>query len=575
MITAAISNYMAKDVLRDNAISSSQETLKMVELHISNYMNNLLYINNYIQFDSEMNSLLKESKDISNPNDQALIQSQITAKLGSITNLLNDLYITILIGDHSSIENSYTNYPLFNYDSRQFYQQPWFDQLKSLNAYETYWLGSQPNYILSSQKNNPYLITIARKVQYSSDPFGYVIISAKEKDFNEAFRKVSGNHEIMMVNASGTILSHTDPSRIGQQFPYTNSLSLAHDDAGIIKINGEEYLVASRKTPFSDWSLITLTRYNEATEKINFIQRTNILIQILFFSFFLVILIFLVRQITKPLKGLGRVAAEIESGNLSIRSDIKGNNEIGRLSRSFDKMLNRIEEMLRQTVLEQAHKRKIELEMLQAQINPHFLFNILNSIRLKILLNNDSENASLIQALSTLLRMTINRNNEFIPLVQEVEIVTNYIKLMNMRQQDPIEYEVCLAEDTLLKEVPRLFIQPLIENAYIHGFNEGGGKITISSQLDQALNHLIVSIEDNGKGMTEEQCRLLVEHMVKNEYEIEKNSSGLSGIGLQNVYARMKLVYGPLLRVDIQSAVGEGTRIKLSIPLHKGGDPYV
>jgi two-component system sensor histidine kinase YesM len=399
------------------------------------------------------------------------------------------------------------------------------------------------------------------------------MISAKEKEFNEAFRKVSGDHEIMMVNSAGQILSHTDPNKIGQQFPYTDSISLTKDDAGIIRIDGEEYLVASRKTPFSDWSLVTLTRYKEATEKINFIQRTNLLIQVLFYSCFLVILIFLVRQFTKPLKDLGRVAAEIELGNLTIRSGIQGKNEIGKLGRSFDKMLNRIEDMIRQTVLEQAKKRKIELEMLQAQINPHFLFNILNSIRLKILLNNDAENASLIQALSSLLRMTINRNNEFIPLYQEVEIVTNYIKLMNMRQQDPIDFEVSLAEETLLKEVPRLFIQPLIENAYIHGFNEGGGRIIISAYSDH--QNLIVMVEDDGKGMTDEQRQLLIEHLENNTDEVGERSDGFSGIGLKNVYERMKLIYGHSFRVDVYSVVGSGTKIKLFIPMHKGGGQYV
>ncbi|NOU95880.1 HAMP domain-containing protein [Paenibacillus sp. LMG 31456] len=565
MITVAVSNYMAKDVLKDNAISNSQETMKMVELNISGLMNNLLYITNYIQFDSEMNSLIKEGKEIQSESEQALNQAKITAKLNSITNLLSDLYITILVGD----QNSYTNYSFYNYNYKLFYQEPWFSNLKSLNAYETYWLGSQPNYILSTQKSNPYLMTIARTIQYSSEPFGYVIISAKEKEFHESFQKLSGNQDIMMVNSNGKILSHKDPDKIGGKFPYADNISLSRDDARLIKIDGVEYLVASHKLSFSDWSLVSLTQYKEATEKINFIQRANLLIQVLFYSLFLVILIFLVRQITKPLGHLGRVAAEIESGNLSVRSGIQGNNEIGKVGRSFDKMLNRIEEMIKQTVMEQAKKRKIELEMLQAQINPHFLFNILNSIRLKILMKDDQENASLIQALSSLLRMTINRKNEFIPLYQEVNIVTSYIELMNMRQEDPIQYEVALQEEALLQEVPRFFIQPFIENAYTHGFHEGGGRIIISVNSDHLF--LVVTVEDNGKGMTAEQRQALIDRLETDSDETEERMSGLSGIGVKNVYERMKLIYGQSFQLKVDSTPDKGTKITLFIPTRSGG----
>jgi two-component system sensor histidine kinase YesM len=203
--------------------------------------------------------------------------------------------------------------------------------------------------------------------------------------------------------------------------------------------------------------------------------------------------------------------------------------------------------------------------MLQAQINPHFLFNILNSIRLKILLKEDEENAALIQSLSSLLRMTINRNNEFIPLYQEVDIVINYIKLMNMRQQTPIKYEVNLPDNTRMKEVPRLFIQPFIENTYIHGFHQGGGKIVISASLLHDI--LMVTVEDDGNGMTEQQSRDLLQHLETDSEAMSDKASGFSGIGLKNVYERMKLIHGQAFRMEIDSTPGSGTKITLLIPM--------
>ncbi|QNK57078.1 sensor histidine kinase [Paenibacillus sp. PAMC21692] len=573
LISTTVSNYFAKDVLMDNAISNSRETMQIVELNLSGLINTMLYITNYIQFDGEMNSLISAGKESKNDGERALNNVKITNKLGSIANSLNDIYITILTEEEEG--SGYTNYSLYNHNFQLFYDEPWFDKLKKTDAHELHWLGGQPNYILSSKQSSPYLMTIARKLQYSTVPSGYAIISIKETDFHESFSKISGNQEIMLVDSTGNVLSHQDSNKIGQPFPYADRIRFNEDDAQVTTIDGEQYLLASHKLTYSDWSLVHVTRYKDATQKINFIWRTNLFIQVSFFSLFLFILIIFVRQLTKPLARLGRVAGEIEAGNLTIRAKIKGNNEIGKVGRSFDKMLDRIEAMIKQAVLDQTKKRKLELEMLQAQIHPHFLFNILNSIRLKILMKNDQENASLIQAMSHLLRMTINRNNEFIPLYQEIEIVSHYIKLMNMRQQHPILYEVDMTEEARMVEVPRLFIQPLIENAYIHGLNEGGGTITITSRVDHQC--LRVTVADNGKGMTEDRWKLLLEHLHMEEEALstEERKGGLSGIGVKNVYERLKLIYGPTVKVLIDSAPDQGTQITLLIPMTAGEARYV
>ncbi|NOU69675.1 HAMP domain-containing protein [Paenibacillus sp. LMG 31461] len=571
LISTIVSNYMAKDVLMDNAISNSQDSMQMVELNLTSLINNLLYITNNVQFDSELNTLLREGKESETKAQHVLNQTRITAKLSSITSLLNDTYITILTDEHGG----YTNYSAYDYNYELFYEEDWFKQLKAMNGYETLWLGGQPNYLLSSRPSSSHLITIARKIQFSTRPSGYVIVSMKETDFHESFAKLAGNSQIMLVNSKGIILSHPDSKQIGQRFAYADRIHFQEDDAKVTTIDGEHYLLTSHDLTYSDWSLVNLTRYKEATQKINFIQQTNLFIQISFFSIFLIILVVLVRRLTEPLARLGRVANEIEAGNLSIRAQIVGGNEIAKVGRSFNKMLDRIEIMLNKAVLDQTKKRMLELEMLQAQIHPHFLFNVLNSIRLKILKKNDQENALFIQSLAHLLRMTINRNNEYIPLYQEIEIVTHYIKLMNMRQKQPIMYEAHIPQDAGMVEVPRLFIQPLIENAYIHGFNEGGGTIMISSRVEH--QQLIVEVADNGKGMNEEERMRLLDHLQHDgaEEQIEYKRSGFTGIGVKNVYERLRLIYGPAFKLLIESEQGEGTKITLLIPVVAGEARYV
>src|SRR5690606_6553201 len=140
-------------------------------------------------------------------------------------------------------------------------------------------------------------------------------------------------------------------------------------------------------------------------------------------------------RFTYSIRKLSRVAAQVEVGNLLVRSRIEGPDEIGMLGKSFDLMLDKINEMITQIKEEQEQKKKAELEMLLAQLNPHFLFNILNSISVRVLMKGDAEHAELLNSLSTFLRMSINRNNEFITLTEELDTINHYMKLVNFKNK--------------------------------------------------------------------------------------------------------------------------------------------
>jgi two-component system sensor histidine kinase YesM len=226
-------------------------------------------------------------------------------------------------------------------------------------------------------------------------------------------------------------------------------------------------------------------------------------------------------------------------------------------------MLDRIKEMIHKITYEQQLKRKAEIDMLQAQINPHFLFNILNSVRMRILLKGDQENAEIIESLSTVLRMTIDRNNAFVTLREEVEIVRHYLELMNFRRRQPIHLVIDLNQDTLLKEVPRFIIQPLIENACMHGIKQNSGCITIRSQLVD--NDLIIVVADDGDGMEPTLVNNLNLHLGNNVPPKNLGANKLNGIGLTNVAERIRIIYGPSSVMIVESQLGEGTSITVNI----------
>jgi two-component system sensor histidine kinase YesM len=261
------------------------------------------------------------------------------------------------------------------------------------------------------------------------------------------------------------------------------------------------------------------------------------------------------------------VAETVQRGNLEVSSNIRGTGEIGYLGESFDPMLDRVKKMIAETTLIETRKRKAELVMLQAQINPHFLFNVLNSIRMTVMRKGDPDSAEMISSLSKLLRMTISQDKGTIPLHEEIDTVIDYVKLMNMRQKEEVQLQLDVSRDTLLTAVPRFFLQPVIENALIHGLSQRAGTIHISAE--DAGNFIIIAVRDDGQGMDEATLEMLRRKLIDAAAREERNKPDggkFSSIGLSNVYERMTMTYGESFTMDVSSDSESGTLVTMHIP---------
>ncbi|WP_161974872.1 sensor histidine kinase [Bacillus timonensis] len=566
--TYIVSNYFTKDVLEQRAAKQSEDNLRMIELGIKNILDDIMYTSNYIQFDANMSQLLKSHEliEADSPTVKekiALNYIHISNELSSITDLLMPFYITILF------ENDlfYTNYSLINFDPLQFKEKPWFEKLDDLNFYQTFWLGAHPTYIQSEKDSYPYLITIGRRIQKANASDIYLIISLKEDEIKRLLSQYQSDKraKFYLTNTAGEVYSSLQTNEIGARLPYDVTESVYQ----IVDYEGEKHLLVSYPVSYSNWRLVSLVPYKDTIGSINTVTRTTILIQGGFLALFLFGLIMLVREFTKPIIRLNDVTKAIERGELSARIQITGNNDVAQVSHSFNHMLDTIEEMIEQIKMKEEAKRNAELEMLQAQINPHFLFNVLNAIRLKIKMEGNNSSASLIYSLSALLRMSINRNNAFIPLEEELSIVKHYVELMNFRHQHEVEIHIHIMEAASSINVPRFFLQPVIENAIIHGNNNSNEIIQIISN-EQMETTLKLTIIDNGKGMNEHTLKRLQEKVYQStNIQRDKNNQSFNGIGLQNVYQRMKLIYGKDFHMNIDSIEGKGTTVTFEIPLRK------
>jgi two-component system, sensor histidine kinase YesM len=571
-LTLFIYNYLTKDTIKEQAQSNANTELTIANEYVEKLLEDMMYITNFIQVDAEMNTILKRKKTSAveqseeQKYQQFLDDSKINKTLENITLVGEKSYVTILLKNGIS----YTNYSNSELNPTDLYLEDWFKELNNIKGYETVWIRSQPTMFKTEKPINPYQISVARTLRDESlNIYGYVIVTIMENKINQVFENMNGNEDMILLDSSNHIVSHTNDSRIGEQFQYSDQLT-EENSSNIFRISRKEYLIAEQKISLTGWKLVSLIPYKQATNKINAIFNKLFIVQIVSFTIFLILMTYFLRTITKPIVRLGNVADLVQQGNLNIRSHIQSKDEIGRLSASFDQMLNRINDMIRDITDTQERKRKAELDMLQAQINPHFLFNVLNSIRMKVMVKGDKESANMISSLSKLLRMTISKDKEIITFQEEVQIVLDFINIMNMRQKEKVNVEITIHEEANLIMIPRFILQPIIENSIIHGLNQSAGKIIVNAEMTE--NEVIIIIEDNGGGMDEQtlfQLRRKLIHSNTLDNSTSKNNKGFSSIGISNVYERMYMTFGQEFKMDIKSELGKGTQVIMSIP--KGG----
>lgn len=242
------------------------------------------------------------------------------------------------------------------------------------------------------------------------------------------------------------------------------------------------------------------------------------------------------RAMYKPIKNMTNTVEKVSKGDLSLRVDVTTEDEIGTLCREFNHMLDNLEDLIARVIEEERLKKDAELEALQYQITPHFMYNTLNSIKYAALIKGEKELGALIGDFVELLQASINKKGTFISVADELHILKNYIHLQEFRYQGSFDVEYAIAKEACGCYIPRLILQPLVENAILHGIDMkgGNGRLIIRGRVEGT--RLTLSVIDNGRGMTKEQIETLL-------CSKAKKTNGLSAIGVPNVRERLELYY--------------------------------
>ncbi|MCR6105484.1 sensor histidine kinase [Salipaludibacillus agaradhaerens] len=423
------------------------------------------------------------------------------------------------------------------------------------------------------EKGEGNQLTLTRIVHYpNDDTYGIIDVELNTNYLNWILAQEVV--PLMIIDADHHVVAGNQQELIGTQLSETMIIPvLVEEKEGIFRetvFDEPSHVIVDPillENSANDLRLVAVISDSDIVEDADRLSRTGFVIMLISMSVALVLIYGFAHLISTRIAELSKHIHQVTEGNLTVNHEIQGQDEIGELSHQFNLMTLSIQALLEE--IEQHNNEKRELEtkqstmkfkMLASQIHPHFLFNTLETIRMEASIKGEKDLAHVVKKLGKLLRHSIDMTGELIPIKQEIEMVKAYLDIQKFRFKDRLTYNVTLDERVAMVEIPPLVIQPLVENAVIHGIQHRreGGQVFVNVHLFQ--EEINVEIRDNGPGMTDEQLRKISSFITKEEEEPGQR------IGLKNVHERLRLVYKQSPGLQIDSLLDEGMSVSFSIP---------
>lgn len=558
--------------LKNEVSAYVSNTLEQTSKNIDNTFNQLYNMAANIGLNSSIQRILKS--DANRPIEEKLKDDETASEIikneaKNFTNI-ESLYLFSYNGEVYSLKGS-TNSLSTDYN---FTRQSWFAQMKQLGKRSLI----IPTHIQMDQigegKSKKVFGYISEIIDVDTQKnIGYLMFEVDISLFERLMQGIStsGQTQFVIIDNNKTVIYHTRPEYITTQFRTKYVSKLLEEGHGYLsqkEENGEE-IINFYTSANTGWTILNLMSSDILYSRINSFQIALIITITLCLISAIVFAVLMSNSLTEPISLLKKTMKMAESGNFDTQIEVKTRDEIGELSLSFNKMLSQIKQLIQRVYQTEIVRKEAELSALQAQINPHFLYNTLQIMDIMAEENDAYEISGACQALAKIFRYSISKGRELVPLAMEIVHVKNYVYIQRLRLGDKLQVEYAIDDELLQYEIIKLIIQPLVENAIIHGIEKNGKKclVRIGAQLSE--DNLILTVEDDGIGMTPDELMRLRISLYQETEEIKPKRTG--GIALRNVSDRIKLYYNEKFGMSIQSKKHKGTKVTLILP----AKPYI
>ncbi|WP_121664510.1 sensor histidine kinase [Metabacillus litoralis] len=433
----------------------------------------------------------------------------------------------------------------------------WINQANDANG-GLVWIGDDP-----SNSDN---ILALRRVNLMGKDYangGYLLISIYRDYFefaNQDKSNQSNQYSILLDQALKPILSN-----------YQHSIDpIIKNNDPTITLENQEYMVTKQTSNETGWTLVILTPIKALTEGIS-VLRTGIIISgVIGFIIFFISSLFLSTFITSPIIKLTKTMQQASSGSLTMNPSVTTVNEINELNSTYNQLVKETNHLIKMVYQKEITRSRSELKALQAQINPHFLFNTLDALKWELEDKEQEDLAEFVVAMSELFRYTITKqtDGDWVTMKEELQHIENYMEIMKMRFGDHVNWIMTIPKELEQVKIPKLLIQPLVENAVLHGAGNKVDPCTISISVKsmEDKEYLQILVEDDGPGINEENLAVIRRTMQSGGVSSIKKGTG---IAISNVHKRLELYYQDRLKsgLTITSEEDSGTRVSFIIPV--------
>jgi len=561
LIIAAISFSLTYDAVEKNSREYTYQLIEQVNRNIESYITNMENISIMTLFNNDVREYLTRN-DLDSEEEKAYAE-KIKLLFDSILSTRKDISSIMVFGYNGRvvISNNRNITELNPYIDPT--EQTWYRKAKEAGGTAVI---SSPH-VQNVLQDNYYrwVVSLSRELVSAdgNEKMGIFVVDLNFSIINDMCSKIKLGKRgyVFIVDREGNIVYHPQ-----QQLIYSN---VKHEMIDEVLNSAENYFITDEgndsriynimNSVNTGWKIVGVSYINELVTNKSEIERSHTLWGFICLTTAMIISIILSKRISSPIKHLESLMKQVEKGNFDIKVDIESSNEIGELGRAFNIMITKIKELMKQNMKEQELKRKSELKALQAQINPHFLYNTLDSIVWMAEAKNSEEVVLMTSALAKLFRLSISKGEEIIPMYNEIEHVRSYLTIQEMRYRNKLEFEIDVDPEIYHYKTLKIILQPLVENSIYHGIKnkEGIGNIKIKGKI--CNDKILLQVIDNGIGMDREK--------IKNIFEKSGKSPGGSGVGVKNVNERIKLYFGKDYGLEFQSEPNHGTTVNVWLPI--------
>ncbi|WP_256757130.1 sensor histidine kinase [Cohnella sp. WQ 127256] len=558
-----ISGYFVKSfntILLDNATSRAMQTLEQVSYTVDSKLRLMKNTIATIANDREMITAASSVHFSETKQNQLELSRKLESNLHSYFHYTPDVISIMFTFNDQGLDSYKQNITI---DEKLMRNQDWYKEVLQ-NKNKVFIMGVETNSSLFSNDNE--FISVAVAPNYSTSFFKVEMIYFvfKAREITELLKtKVSDAGDSFVLNASGSVLASTNEAAMRNGIrddPHFQQAIQGTSGHYVENIDGQQSFIVYRSSD-QGYKYIQIYSYSNMLEQTNAMYKRILILSTAALIVFLLVSYLFVRSIVKPIGSLVNQMASVKAGNLKAKIKESGPVETYILGVTFNEMVSQLKASIQEIEDKETQKRLAEIAALQSQINPHFLLNTLNTIKLMASISNAGNIHKMTEALTKLLSSAFNRGGMYTTVEEEIKLLDYYVQIMKIRYGDQFDIHYDIAPEARSIQILKLLLQPIVENAIIHGLHERESRGWIQVTGATSNNNFQIVIRDNGRGMSPEVLQQLLESKESNIQE------SFNGIGLKNVHDRLRLNYGSSYGVTIESEQYKGTIVTVVLPI--------